>query len=514
MFTKIMSTMESENQLDVYFQLAVAAAREAILNKGKVVILWGFVTLGVLVSGLFAPKTFESSSTLYVNQQSIITPLLAGQAAVTKVQNHSRVVKETVQSPTIMRQVAFEVGLLNGTESEEEVERTINKLRDRIKIKAIGRSYIRLKYSGASAEEVFHVVTSTTDAFVNHVSENKKRESRSAYEFIEKQVKSYKAQLVSAENALKLFKEKNTDGTENTVRTKIQRLRDIIEGIQLDIDEREVKIESLSKELKGERRVLVRHQQTDVYRARLAELARQKDALLLRVTERHPDVTELDFQMSALQDSIKSVASGAASTSSDEDLNPVFGSLRQSLLAEKVELSSSKRRLAVTEKLLNKEQRKLVRVVAYGAEFSELNRDYGVTRGIYEDMLARKEKARLSMVLDIEEQGVNYTIQEPALFPQTPKGLRFLYFVLGAPLAGLLAVAGLLLAYVMVDPRVRVVEKLEESFDIPVIASVPHVYTPLTSRLFKKDMVMVGLFVLITALAYSLVIAIKYLGYV
>lgn len=510
-----MSTTESEDQLGVYIQLAKATTREVVLNKGKASIIWGFVTLGVLVAGLYAPKAYESSSTLYVNQQSIITPLLAGQAAVTKVQNHSRVVRETVKSPTMMREVAAQVGLLKGDESDVEVERVINELREAIEIKAIGPSYISINYSGASQDRAFHVVTSATDSFINHVNENKKRESRSAYEFIEKQVKSYKTQLVYAENALKEFKEQNTDGSESSVRSRIQSYRDHIESIQLDIDERKVKIISLEKELKGEKRVLIRQQKTDVYRSRMAQLARQKENLLLTATESHPDVVDLDFQISALSKGIKSVSSGSEkSPDSGKELNPVFGSLRQSLSAEKVELSSSKRRLAVTRDLLKKEEEKLSRVVAYGAEFSELNRDYGVTKHIYEDMLARKEKARLSMVLDIEEQGVNYSIQEPALFPQTPKGLRFLYFVIGSPFVGLLALAALMFAYVVVDPRIRIVEKLEEAFDIPIIATVPHVYTPLATRIFRKDMILIVVFTFMVSLTYAAVIALRYLGYV
>ena len=513
--TTIMSTIDSEDQLGVYLQLAEAAVREAVLNKGKVVIAWGLITLTVLISGLYAPKTYESSSTLYVNQQSIITPLLAGQAAVTKVENHSRVVRETVQSPTIMRQVAVEVGLIKGGESDQDIERIINDLRGTINITAIGPSYITLKYSGASAAEVFHVVTAITDAFVNHVSENKKRESRSAYEFISKQAKSYKSQLVTADNALKVFKEKNTDGNERMVRAKIQRLGDQVEDIKLDIGERKAKIASLTGELEGERRVIVREQRTDVYRERLAQLKREKDALLLRFTESHPDIAELNFQMLALKDSIGSVDTPPDTAERGvEDLNPVFGALRQSLLSEKVELKSSQRRLSATQGLLKKEQETLLRVVAYGTEFSELNRDYGVTKDIYEDMLARKEKARLSMVLDIEEQGVNYSIQEPALYPQTPKGIQFSYFAIGAPFAGLLIVLALILAYVMLDPRVRVADKLEAAFDIPVIAHVPHVYTPLTTRLFEKDMVRVVGFVVITGLVYSAIIAYKFLGYV
>src|SRR5690606_35342057 len=121
-----------------------------------------------------------------------------------------------------------------------------------------------------------------------------------------------------------------------------------------------------------------------------------------------------------------------------------------------------------------------------------LTRDYNVTREVYEEMLQRKESARLSMTLDIEGQGVTYRIQEPASFPLQPSGLRFIHFALAGPVLGLLFPLGLLILYVMLDPHLRSARALQSQLplDIEIVSVIPHYHSPLGERLLKKDMVL------------------------
>ena len=92
------------------------------------------------------------------------------------------------------------------------------------------------------------------------------------------------------------------------------------------------------------------------------------------------------------------------------------------------------------------------------------------------------------MTLNVEGQGVTYRIQEPALPPLNPTGLRFLHFVIIGPFAGLFAVLGLVVMYILLDPRVRFPERLQD-FGVAVLAVVPHVKTPFTKRVVRMDLV-------------------------
>ena len=121
---------------------------------------------------------------------------------------------------------------------------------------------------------------------------------------------------------------------------------------------------------------------------------------------------------------------------------------------------------------LAEELEKANRIAARNAELAELTRDYDVTRQLYEEFLERKEKARLSMTLDIEGQGVSYKIQEPAKYPYAPTGLRYAHFVVMGVLFGFIAPIGLVVAYVLLDPRIRFTTGLSD-IGAPVLVDIP-----------------------------------------
>src|SRR5690606_19829483 len=110
-------------------------------------------------------------------------------------------------------------------------------------------------------------------------------------------------------------------------------------------------------------------------------------------------------------------------------------------------------------------------IQANKAKLAELTRDNEVNKEIYDDLLKRREKARVSMRLDVEGQGLNYKIHEPAAYPLAPSGIRFLHFAIAGLFLGLLAPIGILAAVLQVDPRVRVASIFEENTGIPVLAT-------------------------------------------
>jgi len=108
------------------------------------------------------------------------------------------------------------------------------------------------------------------------------------------------------------------------------------------------------------------------------------------------------------------------------------------------------------------------------ARLAELTRDYQVNRDIYQDLLRRRESARVSMNLDRDRQGFTFKIQEPATLPLYPSGLRFWHFVAGGILLGLLIPVGLLYARLQFDPRIRIGNAISSRHKVPIAAVVPH----------------------------------------
>jgi hypothetical protein len=129
-------------------------------------------------------------------------------------------------------------------------------------------------------------------------------------------------------------------------------------------------------------------------------------------------------------------------------------------------------------------------------------------------MLERKEKARLSMALDVQGQGLNYKIQEPPVYPTVPVGIRFVHFFVAAPILGVLAPIGLIVAFIILDPRIRFVERVEAALpkSVPVLAIIPHITTNQERHEIMAQWRNVVFFMAAVLLIYAIVGATRLLG--
>jgi len=308
---------------------------------------------------------------------------------------------------------------------------------------------------------------------------------------------SLEFQFIPNKKKLKDFKAGNLDGTESTVNASIAKFRTNIGELKLEIDEKSNTLVHLKRQLKEESKYLQAKGKVEAYKERMDVMNEHLDGLRLSYTDSYPDVVALQNQINDLQSEIDRVSNGRVVTNSgnENDLNPLFEDLRKRLADTELSVSTDKRRLVYLNGQLEEEYARSGRVAEKQADLSELTRDYDVTRQVYEEMLERKESARLSMTLDIEGQGVSYKIQEPAIFPLKPSGVQFFHFALLGPLVGLLVPMGLVGAYVAVDPRIRsasvIIAELPE--DIELLGVIPHVNTPLTKRVLRADVIVLAL---------------------
>lgn len=485
--------------------------REAYRFRFHVCVLFALISLIVLLLGVFLSKTYSTSATLYADQSNIIQPLLSGQAETTAVEDQVRIVKESINSPRLLNKVVSKTKALQGTESAAEIEKKINALRESIKVYGIGPRHIKVSYDGKQADKVFNTLSAIVEEFIKDSSDAKRSESRLAFEFINNQVESYKDQLQKAETRLREFKSDSRDGSETVVNGRIAALRATIEGLELDIEGLRTRISGIQSELGREKRLVDRSGGDDSLVGALAAAEKEKKELLLSYTATHPDVKSLQFRIDDLKQSIKEQAKNPTQNNAGANLSTrtVYGGLRSELADANVQLRTYEKRLVSSKQLLAEEYERLGRVADNEATLSELTRDYNVTRGFYEDMLKSKEKARLSMALDVQGRGLNYKIQDPPIYPLNPKGLRFYHYLLLGPLLGLLIPIGLLIAYVLLDPRVRSPKQLAGAGDTKVIGVVGHTATDFGSLLKRQDALLLGFILLSVFVIYIAAIIVK-----
>ncbi len=481
-------------------QLVRAVLKELWRHKYQALLTGICSAFLILGYGFIWQEQYQVATTLYADRQNIISPLLEGQAQVTEVENRAQLVRDLMLSPRILEKIVVEDGFLIGGETAAEQAAIVAGLGQSVDVDMLGENYISVSYGDHSPDRAFAVVTKLVDFFISESSASKKSQSKQAFLFIDRQADAYKEQLREAEDRLKQFKSGNIDGTEADVARQIEGQRNAISNLELEIDQVNAKISSLSVQVAQENRYLSNKAKSDLYQERIAEALSQLDDLRLSLTDNHPDVINLMQHIEGLRASADSGEDMRGVNSSGAGIeNPLYDALRGQLADAKVEKSTMAKKLITLNTRLTEEYERAKRVAERNAELSELVRDYDVTKGLYEDLLNRKEKARLSMTLDIEGQGVTYKIQEPAQYPLSPSGLSFMHFVILGCLAAIAIPVGLAFAYVILDPRMRFSALLDdESFGIPVLGVVPH-FVSISEQRVRRRQLQAAIFIALVA---------------
>jgi hypothetical protein len=130
---------------------------------------------------------------------------------------------------------------------------------------------------------------------------------------------------------------------------------------------------------------------------------------------------------------------------------------------------------------------------------SELFRMYDSTREIYQDLLKRRENARVSMDLDAEHHNFNMRVQEEAEVPATASSLRLMHIAIIGLLLALLIPLGVAFAIVKFDRRVRSSQQVERLARVPLLVAIPYearrFRSIVRSRNLKVALLVAGVFV-------------------
>ena len=108
------------------------------------------------------------------------------------------------------------------------------------------------------------------------------------------------------------------------------------------------------------------------------------------------------------------------------------------------------------------------------AESTALNRDYGITKSKYEEILSRKEAANLSRSADVSSEDLQFRIIEPPLLPKTPSGPNRLLYYTGVLVIGFGTGIGIAFLLSQLSPVLVRPKQLLTLTDYPIWGTVSH----------------------------------------
>src|SRR6185437_14161212 len=475
---------------------------------------WRFRWMGVLAAVAVAiigwliifalPDRYEAQADVLVDTRTALKPVLQGLATNQDVNVQLNYVRQALLAGPQLSALAEQIGIMprSGLGPAQQ-EALLDSLRKRIDLSVertpddgaqgnpnVGSTTYGITYQDVDRGRALKLVRMLTNSLINETLGGSQQGSEHAQQFLKVQIADYEKRLQAAEDRLASFKSQHLGllTTQNGgLFDQLQHETQAIEDVNTKIVVAETQRQALQRQLHGDAAISA----TDATPvlgpngvmvggdtvSQIEQVQARLNQLLLKYTDKYPDVIAAKQQLAALQrrrtEEIAALRRGDANAAalSGASANPVYQSIQLALNNVDVTIAELRAELSQHEQKAKQLSGLLNTTPQLEAEYAQLSRDYDINKKQYAALLASYDKARLG------EQAGNAgavrfeLVQPPAVSysPVWPERTKLLAVVL---ILALGAGGGLAYALNQLRPVVGSPTALRQLTGIPVVAVV------------------------------------------
>ncbi|MTJ81463.1 MAG: hypothetical protein F8N37_10640 [Telmatospirillum sp.] len=478
------------------------------------IIAWVVSVVGWL-GVLSLPDRYEAMTRIYVETDNLLTPLLRNITVQADVTKQLEVMQRTLLNRNNMSVVAHAADLDLDLQTDQQKEALYNSLAKQITVKAEGNNLFSVTYSSSNPKLAKKIVESLLNIFVETNLGQNRSSMESARNFIETQIAEYERKLKDADERLADYKAHHIDvlsgagntsfsGRLETARQELVNARARVDDLIVLRQQLAANLASVSQyiEIDAPAQVVISGNGTmsgataTTARGRVTQLENQLSQLQARYTDQHPDVIatrhELEQARAQAAQEAKDPTSGGGGGRGRVS-NPVYEQVKLRLVQADGELAQAQSRARLAADEVQRLQALAENAPKVEAELADLNREYGVIKGKYEELLGRRESARISEAAETKGDKVQFRIIEAPQVPARPTFPNRPLFVTAVLLAGLAAGVAVVFLLQKIDDTVGSAEVLSEEFNVRVLGTIPRVESLVGGRKRRREQRNLGL---------------------
>ncbi|MGM0418955.1 MAG: GumC family protein [Thermodesulfobacteriota bacterium] len=473
-----------------------------------------------LVKALTSQRIYEANTLILVQPQKVPQKFVSSVVS-TGIEARISTISQQIMSRSNLENIIDEFGLF--VEKEDMyLEDKIKNLRQRIDVNITrarhGSEAFTVKYKGSDPERVMRITNTLAGFFMDENLKVREAQAVGTSEFLEVELEKTRKKLEHMEQRLSAFRTKHMGGLPDEIESNLRtldRLQKQLESKQEALAESKKNLASLKSELSSQNEnsfstddLFSFDEESSVMseeEEKLNKLKELKENLLLKYTEKHPDVAKLTARIEKLENTI---AEKTAETEKNKDENLEFeteenGDEKESeemnfglmgietqVTEAELNIKSLEQDIQKIEQKMDIYQKRVENTPKIEQKMQALKRDYNNINAIYNSLLDRKLEAEISVNMEKKQKGEQFRILDHARKPQKPispdiKKIFVLFFGAGAALAG-----GLSFILYVFDDSVRRKEEIED-LGLNVIAEVGELES--SGAIIKKKLEILGL---------------------
>ncbi|OKY26703.1 XrtA system polysaccharide chain length determinant [Thalassotalea sp. PP2-459] len=432
---------------------------------------------------------YESEAKVYADTQSILGPLLRGLTVQTDPDKQISYMVRTLLSRENLERITRMTDLDVQVQTSDQYEALINTLKNGIEIRKAGReNYFTISYQDKDPEMAKNVVQSALTVFIENTLGENRSESDTAQKFLDTQIKEYENRLLADEAKLTEFKQKYSEVLPNQYGgyySKLNNAKESLKSIELILSETQSQLKNAIAQLGSNKAdstdrsnaVVDSNTVNTSYDDRIVELESMLDSLLLKYTEQHPDVKEVQNRLAHLNKQRKKeideyLTARSDSSSLSLSQNPVIQNLQIQINQLENQIASIKVRRDNYAQEVKDLENKIHILPEIEAQLTGLNRGYEITKTKYEELLKRKETAQLAKQADETTSKINFRVIDQPRAPKDPSGPPRILFLIGSTILAFGVGLGLSLLVSQINPVVTSRNQVTRETGIPVFGIV------------------------------------------
>jgi len=488
------------------------------------------------------PDQYAADARIFVDTRTALKPALQGLTTDQSVDAQINYVRQSLLEGPQLEKIAKDTGVLDASVTDERARaKVLDKLSGRIALtvfsagnqgdeRSTAGTFYSFHYTDVARDRALLVVKTLLRTFVEQTLGGKREGSEHAQQFLGTQIKDYEQRLSVAEDRLAAFKKKNVGlmpAEQGGYFTQLQNEVDAGKKAETDLSIAMSRREELARQLHGDGAISAsgaaiailgnRGVSSGDTMSRVHEAQAKLDELLLKYTERHPDVIAARATLDELKkrrvlelESLRRGDAGAVAASGAGN-NPVYQAIQLELNKQDVEIAALRRQLGQHQNTVAELRQRLNSAPQVEAEYQQLNRDYDVNKAQYTALVESYQKARLGERAD-NAGSVRFEVVLPPTAPIVPASPKRMALLAAVWLAALGAGAAFAYAMNLLKPVVGSLRVVNELTPFPVLGVVGAAFPTREGQEYRRDVRRFSVAAAGLVAAFAVVLALNWAG--
>ena len=452
--------------------------------------------VGFAISFAFSPK-YTSQSTILVEGQKVPEGYVA--PVVTQdLSNRIATLQQRTLSAERLRPVIENLKLAQGN----AVEGKIDEIRDNVHIDPVQAVSISpnggprrtegevpgflLKYTAANAREAQAVCAGLSDIMIRENLKDRGDAAQNTTDFLSRQVDEDKRKLDEQDSKLADFKKRFMGQLPGDAENNMKYLMGL--NSQLDANtqtlNRAQQDKAYAESMLATQLAAWQSSQNEsnpqTLQQQLSSLQSQLVTLQSRYTDDYPEVVKTKRDIAEVQRQLSQINNAPAPTNTGNEKGnlqepPEIRQLRLQIHQLQNQITTSTRDQQKIQESIKVFQGRVALSPAVEEQYKQLTRDNETMQKLYDDDLAKKRSSEKQTAMELEQQGEQMRVLNPADLPASPSFPNRFLFAGGGLVGGLAIGVGLAFWLEFRDQSVRTEQDVLAILELPVLSQVPWV---------------------------------------